>query len=126
MIRTQSFQVNGATVTVREPIGIDQIDEPSVYGKLSYDRTSKRDRDRVMNFAEFVSRTVSIEGELGFAWATLDSDAATTQKAYDAWIAWDVMTMNKWIAALYEVRQSPGDAATQPDIDPNALTLPSE
>ena len=120
MIRTQSFQVNGATVVTREPKGVDRIDERIVYGKLTYDRSSERDRTRVVNFAEFVSRTVSVEGELGFDWATIDSDALTMQKAFDAWLEWSVETMNTWDGAMTAVAVPPGDVEGQPNADPNA------
>lgn len=119
MIRTHEFKVNDATVTVREPKGVDRIDERIVYGKLTYDRSSERDRTRVVTFAEYVARTVSIDGEMGYPWASIDSPAADMQKAFDGWIEWPVAVMDAWAAAISAAATPPGELATQPDVDPN-------
>lgn len=124
-IRTRTFECDGAQITVREPIGIDQIDGAVIYGKLAYDRTSSRDRNRAIRFGDMVMRTVSIVGEFAYPWATADSDEATTQKAFDAWLTWSESVMSKWQSELYAVAASPAPLATQPDIDPNASPLPT-
>lgn len=120
MIRTHEFTVNGATVIVREPKGVDRIDERIVYGKLTYNRGSERDRTRVVTFAEYVARTVSITGDTGYPWATIDSSAVDMQKAFDAWVEWPVHVMDAWAAAISAAATPPGDPENQPDVDPNA------
>lgn len=119
-LRTRTFQCGDAQVTIREPKGIDRIDQRLVYPKLTYDRKSERDRTRATRFAEMVSQTVSIVGNMGYPWATVDSDETAMQAAFDAWVEWPDEIMSKWITEFYLVGQSPGEPATQPDADPNA------
>ncbi len=120
MIRTHAFTYGDATVTVREPKGIDRIDQRVIYGKLAYNRTSDRDTNRAVNFAEFVARTVSVDGELGFPWATVDSNAIDMQKAFDGWQEWPSDLMDAWAGALYSVSESIAELEFQADVDPNA------
>jgi len=119
MTREQTFSYNGATVVVRESLGIDRIDRQLVFQKLTYNRDDERDINRAIRFADFLMRAVTVEGDLSYPWASLSSDAAAIQAAYEAWVQWPTSLMDVWMAALYEVNETPGDAATQPDIDPN-------
>lgn len=117
--RTRTFTCGNAQVTVREPIGMDSIDESLVYPKLTYNRTNKRELNRVMVFASWVSRTVSVDGDMGHPWANIDSDEKTMQEAFDDWQQWDSKTHILWSNELFRVAQPPGDQAIQPDADPN-------
>lgn len=119
MIRTLTFTHGDASVTVRESIGIDRIDQRSIYGKLTYNRDSSRDINRASTFAEWLCRTVSVTGDFGFKWATLDSDKDEMQAAFDSWQAWPTDLMDKWVGALYTVSIAPGEPEMQPDVDPN-------
>lgn len=117
-VRTHTFPANGATVCVRESLGIDRIDARVIYGKLTYDRNSQRDKNRASNFAEWVCRTVSFEGDMGYPWITVDSNETDTQAAYDAWIEWPEALTNVWIGALYLTETATSEPGTQPGEDP--------
>jgi hypothetical protein len=117
-LRTRTFTVHEATIIVREPAGVDRIDARVIYGKLDYDRTSSRDRNRVQNFAEFVMQTVSLEGDMGYPWASLDSNDDDTQKAFDAWVEWPESLMTEWIGNLTLTTAPLSEPGTQPNENP--------
>lgn len=117
-LRTRTFKVHEATVTVREPAGVDRIDARVVYGKLDYDRTSARDRNRAQNFAEFVMQTVSFEGDMGYPWASVNSSEDEMQKAFDAWVEWPESLMTQWIGNLQLTTEPLSEPGTQPNENP--------
>jgi hypothetical protein len=88
--------------------------------KLTYDRSSERDRNRAVTFAQHIVRTVSVDGEFGFKWATINSSEADMQAAFDGWQDWPTEVMDAWVGGLYLVSQPPGEAETQSGVDPNA------
>lgn len=117
-IRTHTFPAGGATVTVREKLGIDRIDARVIYGKLDYDRASQRDKNRAATFAEWVCRTTAFDGDMGYPWITVDSTEPDTQAAYDAWVEWPEDLTNEWAGALYLTETIISDPGTQPGEDP--------
>lgn len=123
-VRTNTFPAGDATITVRENLGIDRIDSRVIYGKLTYDRASQRDKNRASNFAEWVCRTVSLEGDMGYPWITVDSSEDETQRAYDAWVEWPEALTNAWIGALYLTETATSDPGTQPGEDPKNAAPP--
>ena len=104
--RTLTASYNGATVTVRERIGRDVWTEQIVSAKLP-DTEPAYLRSK---FGEFVTRTLAIEGELGYVWPTLNSSIDETRAAFAAWGEMKPALMIAWGNALYEVNQSAGDA----------------
>lgn len=117
-VRTNTFPAGNAIVTVRQPLGIDRIDVRVVYGSLDYDRASQRDKNRVSDFAHWVCRTVSIEGDMGYPWPTLDSSEKDVQAAYDAWVMWPEDLTGKWAGALFITEKATSEPGTQPGEDP--------
>ena len=83
-VATKTIEADGLTITVREPLGVDIIDSAVILRKLSYP-DSDTARGRAINFCAFVSQTVSVEGELGFAWADTNADRAAMQAAFEGW-----------------------------------------
>lgn len=118
-LRNLSFQCGKATVTVREPKGIDRVDNKVVYRKLTFDRTNELEINRVVQFTDMLLQTVSIEGEFEYPWASSNSDIKTTQAAYEGWLDWSDSVMALWTGSLALVAAPPGDVATQPDIEKN-------
>lgn len=104
--RTLTASYNGATVTVRERIGRDVWLEQVVRAKLP-DSEPAYLRDK---FSEYVTRTVKIEGELGFVWPDLNTSLEETRAAYQAWGEIKPALMIAWGNALWEVNKEPGDA----------------
>lgn len=124
-IRTEQFQFNGATITCRESLGMDAVDDIVIYSKLDYNRQNERERNRAQNFADAVMRTVSVEGDLGYPWVTVDSPAADMQAAFDAWQQWPPALIRRWQSTLYVLNQAVGDIELQPGIEKNVSPPPS-
>src|SRR5258707_14960609 len=108
--RTAAASYNGVTVTVRERIGRDVCTEQIVSEKLSESEPAYL-RSK---FGEFVTRTLAIEGDLGYAWPTLNSNVEETRMAYLDWGEMKPQLMIAWGNALYEVNQPMGDVDLAP------------
>lgn len=107
--------VEGVTITVRETIGMDAIDQSALYPDLNYDRTSRKMRGRASRFTEAVTRTVSAEG-LPFAWADGDAKDAALQAAFEGWQALPNNIVVPWANALLDVDRT---------VDPNVSAPPT-
>lgn len=119
MIRTRTFQWQTAAIQLREPIGIDLVDEQVIYPKITYNRASERERLRAADFASSVLQTVQIQGDFPFPWVTVDSSAEDMQKAFAAWITWPVDLMGAWRSNLFALQRP----ATEPALD---LSVPEK
>lgn len=113
--KTDTF--DGITITVRARRGADVWDEFAVKSKLS-----KEEREanayRVDKFAEFVTETVSVDGELGFAWPSVGSSSEVVLAAYEAWCNLPPQLMISWANLIYDANQAPlPEANTTPGND---------
>jgi len=97
---------DGITVTVRARRGADVWDEFVVKAKLPKEETAANSY-RSDKFAEFVTATVSVSGELGFKWATVNSSADEMQAAYEEWCNLDPDLMVKWWNLIYDAKKPP-------------------
>lgn len=104
--RTVTREAGEFRVTVRETVGMDEIDAGVVFSALDYDRKSARVLKRVSAFANAVLRTVDVQG-LSFEWANADSEPSVIQAAFDCWQAAPVAIVRAWESALYEVDKAP-------------------
>ncbi len=102
--KTETYQ--GVTITVRARRGADVWDEFRVSGKFPRSEDEKN-HYRLEKFVEYVTRTVSIEGDLGYEWPTIDSSNEVTQAAYAAWCDMDVSLMIAWANLIYDANQPP-------------------
>lgn len=104
--RTLNASANGVIVTVRERIGRDVWTEQIVSAKLPENEPPYL-RSK---FGEFVTRTLTVEGDLGYVWPTLNSTIDETRAAFIAWGEMKPALMIAWGNVLYEVNQAVGDA----------------
>lgn len=127
--RTQTFSHNGAKITVRESLGIDQMDM-SVYRRFvrvellaeqeanDPKNTSLHDIDwnRIVNFVLFASRTVSIKGKLGaeFKLPAPSDDEAAWYKAYWQFLTLPGDLIETWDDALVAVNKIEPDPEVLP------------
>jgi len=102
--KTDTFQ--GITLTVRARRGADVWDDLVVTRKIPQ---AERDQNsyRVEKFIEFVTRTVSVTGELGFEWPTVGSSEESVQAAYAAWLDISDGLMIFWANLIYDANQAP-------------------
>lgn len=125
-IRTQSFQYNGATITCRESIGIDTVDDVVIYQKVVYNRQSTRDQNRVIKFADMILRS-TVEGDLHLPFATIDSPHEDMQAAYEAFITqYPTALIDQWLYILSQVNKAPSEPEFQPDAEKNDSPPPSD
>lgn len=106
MINQKTETFDGITLTVRASRGADVWDEFTVKSKLP-----KEERDansyRTDKFVEYVTRTVSVDGELGFEWPTAGSSADVMAAAYAAWCDMSSKLMIFWANLLWDANQPP-------------------
>lgn len=114
-MRTDTFQLNGATITVAPETGASYLDKALVEIALGiYDAgTTARDRFQRSYFASAYAQS-KVEGTLGFDWPADPSDETAMQAACASWLALPGEGVARWIRALNTVNESPND----PDLKP--------
>lgn len=105
-LREKTITHDTLTITVRERRGIDVWDEIIVNGKLLF-VNDDAEVYRQNKFVEFVTRTVSVVGDLGFEWPTANGTREAVQAAYVAWHDLAPALMIAWANALYDINQAP-------------------
>lgn len=135
--RTQTFNYDGAKITVRESLGIDKMDM-AVYRRFVRDELlaeqesndSKNDKlgdidwNRVSNFVGFAGRTVNIKGKMpgGFK-------LPTPSDGEDAWVEsyWQFLCLpgdliQTWDDALIAVNKTEPDPEALPGGESSTTT----
>lgn len=105
MINQKTDTFEGVTITVRARIGADVWDEFAVKSKLVQIEVVNNEY-RVDKFADFVTRTISVEG-LTFEWPKVNSSADVMQAAYASWCEFSPKLMIFWHNLIWDVNQPP-------------------
>ena len=121
---TRTFTWKTARITVREPVGWDQMDGLHLYRHLyslgipTEDTAGAIEYNRREIFINAVLRS-TIEGDLDFPWVAPDSTTQEFCVAYEAFGQQPVTLVQTWVAALTETANGIGDPELAP---PETLT----
>lgn len=127
--KTKTFQYNGAKITVRESLGIDNMDM-AVYRRFVRDELLAEqetnnpkdtilhdvDWNRIVNFVLFVTRTNSISGKMPgkFKLPTAKDDEDVWYDAYWEFLQLPGELIAMWDDALVDVNKSQPDPEALP------------
>lgn len=113
-MRTKTFQLNGATITVAPETGDMYIDCMVAESILKGDDSVPINVNVKYNrFALAWSRS-TIDGDLGFAWPESPNDADEMRAACEAWLELPGLEIERWLTEIEIVNRSPND----PDLKP--------
>lgn len=103
-MRTKSFTYDNGDlgevkIAVRRGTVRDRLARDAMVWELPK-ATSTAERHAQLNFATVVIQTVSLEGDLGFAWPTPDASAEELTAAYNALMEVDAALWDNWHAAI--------------------------
>lgn len=136
--RRQTFEHNGAKITVRESLGIDKMDM-SVYRRFIRDclleeaNTNKPDKqseitgigdvawNRIINFVVFAVRTIKIKG-INFQVPTSFDDENVWHEAYWKFLCLPGDLIEVWDDALVEINKTEPDPEAEPDDEKSTTT----
>lgn len=129
-MRSNTFSINGAKITVRTEDGNAHIDRTTAaIGLGIYDIHEKDDPDNGIQAGEYIlPRRIAmrrqqfaavwaqseIEGDLGFEWPDNPLDKAAMSAACEAWLSLPGDTVGQWINEVNMINLSPND----PDLKP--------
>lgn len=106
MINQKTDTFEGITLTVRARRGADVWDEFAVKAKLPPEEREANGY-RVDKFAQFVTTTISITGDLGFAWPSVGSSQEIMEAAYQGWCDMPPNLMVFWANLSWDANQPP-------------------
>jgi hypothetical protein len=130
--RTETFEYNGAKITVREELGIDQLDQ-QVYRRATRDKWYEDHEgvypipdlvwNRIINAVGYLARTVKVVGKLPGGLKLPDME--DTDGLYEAF--WAFLTLPndlilKWDAALSKVNRPTPTPEAPPGDDKNTTS----
>ena len=132
--RKATFEYNGAKITVREGLAVDQLDG-QVYRRFLRDKwreehddpkakipspISDVDWNRMVNFTGFIVRTVQIKGKMpgGFKLPSPD-DADSWYKAYWLFLKFPVKLVDAWDTAMMGTNNPVAPPEAPPGDDEN-------
>lgn len=122
-MRSETFQVNQATVTVATDDGESRINRLIIEGKLGLTDDVIRGELPVniivqrQQFAQVLAQSV-VEGDLGIEWPDVNDDHTTIVQACQRWLkAIRGDDMEHWLNTIVKVNKAPND----PDLAPADL-----
>jgi len=123
-LRTKRVNWADIAVTVREESGLDTFKEPhlfwdvvkAVYEKdMEYQDIPLVERNKLQEFTAMISRTVCIEGNLGFEWPKADSPKEALKVGFEGLDMLAGGLVRLWRNAINELTVAPmGDPELAP------------
>src|ERR1051326_5650356 len=106
MINEKTATFENVTLTVRARKGADVWDEFTVKSKLPKE---EREANPYLTdkFSQFVTTTVSVNGDLGFAWPSVGSSPEIMEAAYKGWCDMSPNLMVFWANLSWDANQPP-------------------
>lgn len=122
-MRTQTFEDNGVTYTLRAETIEDALDTDMLTHQMGTMESARENYKRA-RFIQLVLLT-TIEGDLGFEWPSADSSLDALMTAYEAWKKLPADLLRTWQVTLALANAGSNDPELSPALSEKKEATPA-